>query len=231
MSTNNLLTTSKNIAEGANTQASSLEEISASMEEMTSTIEQNTFNAKETESISMESSTNIQHSSKELNESLTYMKEIMNNISIIKGIASQTNLLALNAAVEAANAGEYGRGFSVVAAEVRRLAERSQVASLEITKVSKMGIEIVQEANNQLNKYAPMVQKTAGLVKDISTASMEQRSGIEQINGAVQGLNTITQGNANSANSISVSMNELFENSRGLSEMVKFFKIKENKKG
>ncbi len=225
-STNSLLATSKNIAEGANNQASSLEEVSASMEEMTGTVEQNNYNAKKTETLSRESASNILISSKELNESVTYMKEIKAKISIITDISVQTNLLALNAAVEAANAGEYGRGFSVVAAEVKKLAERSRVASDEISAVSKKGMEIVQEASNQLNKYAPMVDKTAELVKNISDAGEEQQSGIEQINGAVQGLNSITQENANAANSINLSMSELFENSRGLSKMVAFFKIK-----
>ncbi len=226
ISTNSLLATSKNIAEGANNQASSLEEVSASMEEMTGTVEQNNFNAKKTETLSRESASNILISSKELNESVTFMKEIKDKISIITDISVQTNLLALNAAVEAANAGEFGRGFSVVAAEVKKLAERSRVASDEISAVSKKGMGIVQEANNQLNKYAPMVNETADLVKNISDAGEEQQSGIEQINGAVQGLNSITQENANAANSINLSMTELFENSRGLTKMVAFFKIK-----
>jgi methyl-accepting chemotaxis protein len=219
-----LINTSNNIAEGANNQASSLEEISSSMEEITSTVEQNTFNAKKTVVISDESAKNIQQSSDVLHESVNYLNEIVNKISLINDISFQTNILALNAAVEAARAGEHGRGFSVVATEVRKLAERSRIAADEIGKVSNAGKAVAQEAGTKLSEHLPLVHQTADLVREITTSSIEQSSGIEQINNAIQGLNNITQQNAKEASNIAENINNLSENSKKLAHMISFFK-------
>ncbi|MCW3787879.1 methyl-accepting chemotaxis protein [Plebeiibacterium sediminum] len=220
-----LTSISKNIANGANSQASSLEEISSSMEEITGTVEQNTLNAKKTSSISDESAHNIQNSSDVLQESVGYLKEIAQKVTVINDISFQTNILALNAAVEAARAGEHGRGFSVVAGEVRKLAERSRLAADEISLVSKKGMDIAQEAGVKLSEHVPMVHQTADLVKEIAAASIEQSSGIEQINSAIQGLNNITQQNASDANTISNNIDKLSENSNTLTKLINFFKI------
>lgn len=220
-----LIDISRNIADGANNQASALEEISASMEELTSTTEQNTSNARETESISNNSAANIAKSSEVLYESVTYMKEISNKISLINDIAFQTNILSLNAAVEAARAGEYGRGFSVVAAEVKKLAEISREAADDIGKVSKKGMQIANEAGSKLAQHVPMVQRTAELVKNITVASVEQNSGIEQINSTIQSLNTVTQRNAMEANRIADNIALLSSNSKTLNQLIAFFKI------
>jgi len=224
--TSNLIEVSSGIADGANNQAASIEEITASIEEITSTIEQNVYNARETEAISNQSAINIVSSSAVLHESVKAMSNISDKISIIKDIAFQTNLLALNAAVEAAIAGEHGRGFSVVAAEVKKLAERSRIASEEIGAVSRSGMKIAEEAGNKLSEHVPMVQKTAELVKNITVSSIEQNSGIDQISISIQGLNSITQQNALGANRIAKSISDLSENSKVLKESVDFFKTK-----
>ncbi len=221
-----LINISKSIAEGANNQASSLEEISSSMEEMTSTVEQNTFNAKKTASISDESTKNIQNSSDVLHESVNYMTDIVDKISLINDISFQTNILALNAAVEAARAGEHGRGFSVVASEVRKLAERSKIAADQIGEVSNKGKEVAQKAGKDLSEHLPLVHQTADLVREITASSIEQGSGIEQINNAIQGLNGITQQNADEANRITSVIDILSDNSSALTKLISFFKIK-----
>lgn len=183
------------IFERVNSQASTLEEISSSMEEMLSSIEQNTSNSKQTESIANKTSSNISVVNKAVEGAIASVNEIISKTSIINEFAMKTNLLSLNAAVEAANAGEYGKGFSVVAAEVRKLAENSKNTSNEISVLTTKSLKTFDRSTKLLETVIPEIQKTANLVQDISTASEEQLKGAEQINSAMQQLNTFTQDN------------------------------------
>ena len=136
-SSQQMSSTAQQMSQGATEQASSAEEVSSSMEEMAANIQQNTDNAQQTEKISLTAANGINKVNEASVETLKYMREIADKVSIIGEIARQTNILALNAAVEAARAGEHGKGFAVVAAEVRKLAERSQISAVEIDKLTK----------------------------------------------------------------------------------------------
>ncbi|MFY0686644.1 MAG: HAMP domain-containing protein [Cyclobacteriaceae bacterium] len=213
------------MSEGASEQASSAEEISSSMEEMASNIDQNTSNSKQTESIATEGASNITESNHLVSKTRESMQSVTAKISIIGEISRQTNLLALNAAVEAARAGEHGKGFAVVAAEIRRLAERSQEAAAEIDQVSLLGMEVAQASGDMLSAVVPEINKTAELVKEITAASVEQSSGADQINNAIQQLNKVVQQNAAVAEEMAANSQELSGQADQLKNTISFFRL------
>ncbi|OFX26458.1 MAG: hypothetical protein A2041_00525 [Bacteroidetes bacterium GWA2_31_9b] len=217
--------TSQNMSQGSSEQASSTEEISSSMEQMASNIQQNNDNAQQTEKISVLAAGKIEKVGNASKESLKSIREIAEKISIIGDIAFQTNILALNAAVEAARAGEHGKGFAVVATEVRRLAEHSKIAAEEINVLSKFSVNLTEEAGKMIEDLVPEIRKTANLVQEISSASMEQSSGANQVNEAIQQLSQVTQQNAAASEEMATSAEELSSQAEQLKEIVTFFKI------
>ncbi len=218
---------SMKLSKGASEQAASAEEVSTAIEEMVANIDQNTENAISTEKITSSTAENVMLSSQYSNEAAEAMNLISQKITIISDIAFQTNILALNAAVEAVRAGEHGRGFSVVAAEVRKLAEHSKQAASEIVSLVNKGMKVSQMAGEKAKALVPDIEKTTVLIKEISAASIEQKTGAEQINLAMQNLNVITQENASSSDELNGSAVQLNKLAANLKEAVSFFKLDE----
>ncbi|ABK45797.1 methyl-accepting chemotaxis sensory transducer [Magnetococcus marinus MC-1] len=216
---------SDSLSQGASEAAASVEETSAAMEQMSGNIAQNSDNARQTQTIAQQASQDAREGGKAVASAVTAMKEIADKISIIEEIARQTNLLALNAAIEAARAGEHGKGFAVVAAEVRKLAERSQSAASEISQLSTSSVEVSERAGSIINKLVPDIQRTAELVAQITTASIEQNQGVDQINRAIQQLDQVTQQNAGTAEEMAATAVELQGQARQLQDTVSFFSM------
>ncbi|EAY25688.1 methyl-accepting chemotaxis protein [Microscilla marina ATCC 23134] len=215
----------QNIAEGANSQAASTEEVSVSMEQMLANIEQNTGNSKQTEKMAMNTLKEVETGKDAVVETASSMKNIADKITIINEIARRTDILALNAAVEAARAGEVGKGFAVVAAEVRKLAERSQNAAIEIDTLSKSNVTIAENASKLFNELVPNIQKTTQLVQEINAASLEQSSASTQVNSAIQELNLVMQQNVTGSDELAATSEELSSQANSLKNMISFFKL------
>jgi methyl-accepting chemotaxis protein len=220
-------------------QASALEETASSMEELTSTVKQNAENARHADDLARNASEVAARGGQVVSQVVEKMatinasaQKIVDIIAVIDGIAFQTNILALNAAVEAARAGEQGRGFAVVAGEVRNLAQRSATAAKEIkalidTSVGEVeaGSKLVGVAGDTMGEVVSSVRRVSDIINNISAASEEQQSGIEQINEAIVQMETVTQQNAALVEQAAAAASAMEDQANKLTELVEVFTV------
>lgn len=220
-------------------QAATLEETASSMEEFSSTVKQTTERMRSADSLAVAASRSAATGNQiaasavakiaEVNQSA---KRISDIIGVIDGIAFQTNILALNAAVEAARAGEQGRGFAVVASEVRSLAQRSATAAKEIKALIATtqthvedGTTLVNRAGEAMNGVVEAIQQVSTIFGEITLASREQSTGIDQVTRAVAQMEEVTQQNAALVEESAAAAESMREQAMLLSQLVSRFKL------
>ncbi|HVP13504.1 MAG TPA: methyl-accepting chemotaxis protein [Phycisphaerae bacterium] len=225
---------SQRLAESASEQAASLEETSSAMEQMSAMTQTNADNAQRANGLAAQAQQKAKQGDEtmaRLNKAMTAINESAGKISkIIKAIeeiAFQTNLLALNAAVEAARAGEHGRGFAVVADEVRNLARRAAEAAQETTTLigdsverTREGTQAVAEVGRSLGEIVTDATRVSELVNAIARGSEEQAQGVQQVNTTVSQMSKVTQETASEASQSSSAAEQLGEQAQTMKNMV-----------
>lgn len=264
-----LSSSAEELSSGAKEQVSQTGEIASAVEEMSRTIVENAKNATSVSEIADKSANSVQIGvgtlrevineiakiSELVDESMKVIIEIGKSseqigeiISVINDIADQTNLLALNAAIEAARAGEHGRGFAVVADEVRKLAEKTSKSTKEIKDIinklqnmtsmaveamkrskdeTERGIKLANESGKVLNDIIDSFAKLKDMISQIAVASNQQASTSEQISRNVELIAKVAEETALGVNEIAKSVNDLSKISEKLNQIVSKFKIGE----
>jgi methyl-accepting chemotaxis protein len=224
-----LQSAAKKVAEGANNQASSVQETAAAMEQITANIRQNAEASNRTQQTSTRLAEDARTCAQAMQRTAAAMKDIADKSMAVEEITRKIELLALNASVEAARAGEHGKGFAVVASEVSKLAELSKQAASAIQQSSVEGKDTAESTNRMLTLLLPEIEKAKDLIQGISVASEEQATGTQQVNVAVRRLDDVTQLNASAATQMAATANSLAKHASDLKKAISWFQTNEGR--
>jgi methyl-accepting chemotaxis protein len=220
-----LATSSQTLAQGSMEQAEITEENARTLKEINAAVLRNTESCHKMEEEARVGALNAERSGKAVGETVDAMRRISTNVSHIEEFAHQTNMLALNAAIEAIRAGEHGKGFSVVAGEVRRLAERSKAAAREIGELAISSRAVAEESGRQLRDLVPSIRRTAELVSEVAASTREQSTAVGMMSEAMAAVERSTQGNARSAEGLAREADALAVQADALRRLTSFFRV------
>ena len=231
---------SQSLSQGATEQASSIQELSATITEIANEVNKNASNSATASQLSNDASAEVARGNEHMQQMIAAMGEISESssqigkiIKTIEDIAFQTNILALNAAVEAARAGAAGKGFAVVADEVRNLASKSAEAAKNTTvliedsiRAVEKGTKIADETGKSLSAIIDGTRQTTDIISEISRASNDQATSINQITQGVDQISAVVQTNSATAEESAATSEELSGQAQMLKQMLAAFKMK-----
>jgi methyl-accepting chemotaxis protein len=222
---NELSRSAQDMSHVSSEQAAAFEEVASAIEQIVSKTEINNKNADHASKIVNQSVDLILANNHNVQLTVQSLNSIASKIDVINDLSFQTNLLSLNAAIEAARAGNAGRGFSVVASEVGKLAEKSKLSALEISKISIDSSLLANETGMVSQSMVPEIKKTADIISEIAMDSREQQVSAVQISTALMQLNSSVQKLSSSSEETAANSEELSGQASKLLDLVSYFKI------
>ncbi len=237
---NQVLIGNNDLSQRTDSQASSLEETAASMNEMASAIKESAEGVSQSTSMVSEAKESlikagiiVEDSVNKMNDVYESSTKIMDITKLIENIAFQTNILALNASVEAARAGDQGRGFAVVASEVRNLAQNTQESVKNITALITdstdkihLAAKSVQESKEIFDDISAKMDSASNIMERINIAAQEQQKGIEQVNTAINNMDSSVQKNASLVEEATAASQSLLNESNELINTIEYFQLR-----
>lgn len=239
----NMAEAAQSLAEGATEQAGAVEELQATIADITANVEHTAENLQKSHADARKYADDADHSREQMHAMVEAMQRISessmkieNIISELEDIASQTNLLSLNASIEAARAGEAGKGFAVVADQIRKLAEQSAASAVSTRELIEGSIHDVEDGNKAvalvsetLDEVIKGINAIADTSKSLSESSQSQATAMEQAEQGVNQISEVVQSNSAMAQETSATSEELSAQAETLDNLVKQFKLREQK--
>jgi len=218
---NELNNSANSLSSNSSEQAASVEEVSATMEQITASIIQNANNSEDTAHKVNKTTEIVKNNNDITSKTSTAINNINSKIGLIHEIAFQTNILALNAAIEAAAAGEAGKGFSVVAKEVKKLADNSKDGANKIISLVEIALKNSDSASNYQQIIADNIEEINEIINEISISSTEQKNSAEQVNNSINQINESAQKNATISEELAASVYNITNEAKKLNNILK----------
>lgn len=219
-----LSATSQVVADGTARQIAAVADTTAGLQQVSASVSQTASNSRVMEAAAVEGMRMAEESGEAVQQTVRAIQTISARVQVIREIAQRTDLLALNAAIEASRAGDHGRGFGVIAEEIRRLAERSERAAGEIIAVTGESSEVAAKSGRLLTSLVPSIRRTAVLVQEVAAASHEQAAAVTQMSAAMERVDDVAHQNAAAAQQLAATAEEMAAQAETLRALVSVFR-------
>ncbi|AMC34616.1 methyl-accepting chemotaxis protein [Janthinobacterium sp. B9-8] len=217
--------TASSLSDRAARQVNEVAQTSSALHEVSQLIAENIDVARMTDQLAVQNVAQAERGSVAVGKMVNAIRQIAGRVETIDDISYQTNILALNAAIEAARVGEHGRGFAIVAQEVRRLAERSQAAAHEIGGLARESVEIAELTGQLFTAILPGIHQAAQLAQQIAQSSGTQYQGVEQLKNGVSNTDQTSRASSTAAEELAATAHALAAQARYLEQLLAYFKI------